>query len=191
MNGRDIYQAMRSLRTFHEQVALLLQTADAMMAEAGHDVHRSCQSTAVAYYSYVVDKAPQWTPEFAFRWYAVPADEHVAAFISVILCPRDPVPGVPPFEEPLVSCGVGRFDLGVPYGNKLYHRARAILWTNVDRDGTWGLHQPALGKEGPMRIDLMAVPLVQVTSTQDLRERVISPLLARVQTATNQADPTS
>ncbi len=178
MNGPQLYAALRALRRFHQETAYLLQTADAVMSEAGFPAHPHVGRTATAYYSYVVDAPVQWTPEMAFRWYADERKPSRTAFISVIFCPREHPPGTPEFKEPLISSGIASFEDGVPKGTALYHFARSVLWSRIERNGGWALHEP--GGHGHIRIDLMALPLMEIDSTDALRDRVTTPLLQRL-----------
>lgn len=132
--GPDIYTALLSVRRLHQQVALLLRTADAhMVGEEGFQA--LCGATALADGTSSIHQPDKWLPNTAFRYYQRKGAEDIVAFASVIMCPRGPEHHKLGWTEPLVSAGWLRLAEPVTKWNQ-YGWANMIVWTDVPRDGT-------------------------------------------------------
>ena len=176
--GPDIHAALLSVRRFHEHVALLLQTADAHMLENGFK--KKYGNTTLAEGSGSLDQPIKWMPHTAFRFYSrKKGATDVVVFASVIMCPRGPESHARPWKEPLVTAGWLRLAKPVSKWNQ-YGWANMIVWTDVERDGTLSRWIPPGGKpceNGSLEQRCLAVPLVEITSTEGLAQRVLAPVI--------------
>jgi len=178
LNGPDIHEAMLSVRRFHQQVALLLRTADGhMLGERGFKP--LCGASALAYGSASIHHPDQWMPNLAFRFYTRERSPEIVTFVSAILCPRGADSHVRRYTEPLVSAGWVRF-AAAPASWNGYWWAGMITWTDVPRDGTlshWRAEEGSPDKNGSLEQRCLGVPLVEITTTEGLVSRVLEPVV--------------
>lgn len=172
-DGNSIYAALLDTRAFYRHIAQLLRSADTFLADSEMELERLCGSAALAEASPSLHQSDKWLPNMAFRFYKVPGEKHRVAFVSIILCPRHPEMHVRPFEEPLVCAGWFTFDKPVSSWTR-YGWAGVITRANVPRDGT--LHREESRNEGCVEEACFAVPLAQVTTSEELETLVLQPL---------------
>lgn len=179
--GRNIVLLMEQVRKLFQDTALLLKTADEYMREKGWTT-RTNQCVTL---SSVPDAASGWFPEFAFRFYKHEGYKHLLPFVSVIFYDRE---GGNHVEESLVSGGWHDYGKGntFPEGDLDWDFARWHLYMPRRRDdGTLTSVDPR--QEWPQygyriqRTSTLAIPLVSVTSAEELKARIIEPLLAAIQ----------
>ena len=175
-DGRQTYEALLSLRRFHQEVALLLATADGLMEELGFRPHPAVGNTANAYGSASINVPKGWSPEFLFRWYGIPEREDLAAFISVLLCPRKPDGVMMNDQEPMVSAGVAHWKGSAPKSAFPYHYARSLWWADVPRDGSFHPQSEERPTESVPQMFVMGLPLATIATSELLRSRVVQPL---------------
>lgn len=177
-DGANIVFMMAQLKRLFEQTAALLRTADAYMKDNGWAV-RGNQCVSV---STVPDRAPYWFPETAFRLYTNQQRLNLLPFVEVLFDDRKNRGRI---KEPLVSAGWHDFGKGkqVPEKPALWsvtkwHRR---MPARVD-DGTFVSVDPRQLKQNyPMELTTtMAVPLVEITSVSDLKQRILDPLLLKL-----------
>ena len=192
-DGTKAYQMFLGVRRFHESISLLIASADSwLMSE--RDL-KAVGSGVLHDMSKKPDYPKWWMPEGLDRWFWSPGGKHLC-WLSVILCPRETQEGVPPFTEPLLSVGV--IEMAKPVAAKppkARWLANSVLWTKVQRDGTWHVENPTgkPGEHGQNQMAFMAVPLVDIESTDDLVETALQPLIDRLpaRPSDRTADPDS
>jgi hypothetical protein len=144
------------------------------------DFEAMCGATALADGTASIHQPDKWMPNTAFRYYTKKGLENTVVFASVIICPRGPEHHVRPWVEPLVSAGWLR--LAAPPGTwNRYWWANMITWTGVDRDGTlsrWAASDGKPCENGSLEQRCLAVPLVEITTTDALVGRVLAPVIA-------------
>ena len=180
MNGNEILGSLRQLARFYSDCALLLKTAEACLADAGWQ--NVTGNRGIADLSKSIEYPEFWPPYYAFRFFGSDRHKSLMAFVSVIFdLPEEPRL----ITEPLVSAGWFEFGEGVIPDDKEYYFATLHLWMpNRKDDGTFFQLDPR--KEWPdegykiSQLTTLAVPLVSVTNSQCLRDRVIEPLLRRI-----------
>ncbi len=181
-SGPDIYTALLSVRRLHQQVALLLRTADAhLIGEAGF--RALCGATALADGTASIHHPDKWLPNTAFRYYQRQDAEDIVLFASVIMCPRGPEHHKRRWVEPLVSAGWLRLAEPATKWNQ-YGWANMIVWTDVPRDGTlsrWVAPGGQPHDNGSLEQRCLAVPLVEITTTEALVDRVLEPVIASLE----------
>lgn len=176
--GPDIHAALVSVRRFHRQVALLLRTADAHMAE--NRLQGLCGATSISDGTASIHLPDKWMPNTAFRFYSRKGAADTVVFVAAIICPRGPESHVRPWREPLISAGWVRLAKAPSKWNQ-YGWANMITWTDVAWDGTLSRWMPPGGKpceNGSLEQRCLAVPLVAITSTEELVRSVLDPVIA-------------
>jgi hypothetical protein len=180
--GQDLYKALMDVRALHEQVALLLRTADAYLTDKGRGFKPMSGSTAAAEGSASIHHPELWQPHTVFRFYRPPVDaEHVAAFVSVLLCPLAAERQKVDFTEPLVSAGWVRYPGPVADAN-IYWWSRLATYTQNARDGVaqhhWISEDGTSSRHGNIEQRCFALPLMQVENSSILVGEVLKPLIA-------------
>ena len=178
LSGIEIHQALLSVRRLHGQVALLLRTTDAQLI-GEHDFQSWTNSTCKDYGSALVESPDEWMPSTVFRFYKLPSGtKDIAAFVSVIICPRYPERHAVAYKEPLVSAGWVQLAAPVDtWDASRYFWASMITEADVARDGRpFRWRQEAPDAKGAVERLCFAVPLVEITSTEQLIARIVDPL---------------
>ncbi len=179
--GQDLYKALKNVQTLYEQVALLLQTADAYLTDKDHGFKRLFGSTALAEKSGSIHHPDSWLPHTAFSFYRPPLDtDRIAAFASVIMAPVNVEQYKVKFIEPLISAGWVRYP-GPAAKENVYWWSRLILYTDTPHDGVaqhhWISEDGKPSQHGNVERLCFALPLMQVKNSAALVERVLDPLI--------------
>lgn len=176
--GPRMWEAMRSIRALHRQVAALLGDATEHLARTGYP---RLPVSPVASLSYTLERPHRWLPPAVCVFHGHPTRADAACFVSVLLAPRGPEHHARPFTEPLLSVGWLRFDRPVTTkGLVKYEMCWPILNADVDRDGTWATGERiALAPPSVVDQACMARPLVDVDSTATLVRDALEPLIER------------
>ncbi len=176
--GGRILEAIRQMRRLHEDISLLLRTADAAMGENGWKNAKN-DNTALYDMSWSVDRPRQWMPWEVFRFYRSDNLGTVLASIAVLLDD-----GENSLSEPLVTGAYFEFgdDLtAVKYPNWIGGIYKATSGNTAD--GRF-FKIPRQGLEKGWDLDFesawcFAHPLVEVTSEEFLRNEIVEKLLSR------------
>ena len=164
--------------------AALLKTAEGWLTDEERGFEPLCGSVALSYGTASIHHPGRWLPHMAFRFFRPePNDQHRVAFVSVILCPRTPDKHERDFEEPIVTAGWFRFAEPCEKFTAYWWSGMAT-WFDIDRDGTLGSWRADPGdtcESGTTEQHVLAVPLVEVTSSDVLVERVLKPLVGSLQ----------
>jgi hypothetical protein len=179
--GENVADVMRQLRTLYEQTALLIQTADTLLGKEGwRYTTNQCVSIGT-----VPERATAWYPDDVFHFYACeqPQYLHLLPFVSVIFVDRDKPENI---AEPLVSAGVFNYGQGNRVNNaySLWYAHTHVWMPNRADDGSFtGTTQKATWpnwNEKFQSVSTMAIPLLTITDAEQLRQKVISPLISRI-----------
>jgi hypothetical protein len=175
--GEKILKAVRQMRELHRSVSLLLMSVDAAMAEHGWT---NVKEAGVIYgYSYSIGNSERWMPWEIFRYYKYHDDPSMLASISVLL---DNAEGK--LSEPLLSGALFVFVEGRMVKN--FDNRLASIYTAIpsrDADGNFVEIAPSQ-LELKWQSDFergwcFALPLVDIMSAADLRQRVVERLVAK------------
>lgn len=177
--GERILEAVRQVRRLHEDISLLLSTADTAMSEHGWNNAKN-DSTALYDMSWGIDKPRQWMPWEVFRFYRNDDRRTILASISVLLDD-----GERRIAEPLVSGAV--FELGddlprVKYPNWIGGIYKATLGNEADGQ-FFEIPRQRLEKGWEFDYEsawCFAYPLVEVSSEEFLRKEIVEKLLSRL-----------
>lgn len=173
-----ILEAMRKVRGLMIDVAMLLKEADARMLNAGWGL-RNNDGLALLGAGYSINTARNWIPYRAFQFYGRDDRETLVPCIAVLL---DEEKVGDRLTQPVVSGLVLRFDGAnePPRGPALYAAADWHLYVpNRKDDGTAVRYTPeVIGKtSAAIAVQSFAVPLIEITSREEVRQRIVDPLL--------------
>ena len=176
-DGKNIIAMIQQLRTFFEQVSLLLATADTLMAKDSWKP--AAGSACCAGISYALHLPRYWLPQDLFRFYKRDDRKHILTFVSVLLPGVDDATNV---EEPLLTAGWFDYGAGQEVGdNWEYSYAR---WHLRMPEGTADGKLRSAGsemwqKENPIfrRVSTLGRPLTDITNAGELGNAIIDPLL--------------
>ncbi len=187
-DGHGIYEALVGVRELHRQVSRLLGSADAYLTEEPRSLHKYVGSTALAYGTASLKQPHKWMPDIAFRYYTTPKADDIVIFVAVLMCPRSANNAPWKFTEPLVTSGWVRLNSPAPRKFSSYGWCKMITWTDWPRTGAplshWVLPP---GEESTSKEQrCLAVPLIEVTDTDVLVERVLDPLIEAVVESTGE-----
>lgn len=177
---------MEELRSFHEQISRLLQTADALMDRRGWKPYSSqCATTA----STVADHT-RWCPGTFFRFYLRSDRPRILAFLSTLVGKDAQAESL---CEPLLSAGCYDFSDG-EVGNRWHFywaRRHISLPERKDRgdDGEWIPYDPnekelleenvfSNPSPGVKQACSLALPLMDIQSEEKLAE-IVEKLVSR------------
>lgn len=174
----DWNEYFASLERFYAQTARLLRDADGMLDEHGLRSPRGKDKTVGMQGGQQLDAPSFWFPGWLSRHYVEAADSPGAVprwFICVLIHRRAKDPDVPALPFPVVTAGVWTFEKSDAW---YYWMAKA--WG-------WGDDRPTDGTIVKRRLDrtkmvgdarCFAVPLDAITNDDDLRAKIIEPLIA-------------
>ena len=179
-DNESIATLLREMRTFHQQISLLLLQADKLMKDNGWQAERSVAKSG----SNSVEQPERWMPGLIFRYYRSERHKRLLGFISVILLHPD---HDDPLHKPLISAGWYEYDnaakewwpdfgaLHVWAGeeNDLDSGALAVL--DLVADG-WSERD----RQGAVKAVSFALPLLAIRNTQDLKEKIVDRLLEEI-----------
>jgi hypothetical protein len=170
---------------FLGQVSLLMRTAEESLMKRGwREMFNSRQSSSVT--SDLLDPE-RWMPRDVYRLYvAAEEDGSGADFIIYLAVLLDQEGAWAGFNEPWITCGACKFLPGKrPDRVKPHEYYKAHLESEHDPDGAFFEYDHKEGTEWFDRVGLcyevsMALPLVEIKSAEDLRRRVVDPLVAEI-----------
>ncbi len=181
--GKEILAGLSEARRFLDQVALLIQTGEDLLLEAGWEGMNGNKCSDLSAHLY---RPRKWMPSDVHRFYTAGADNednrNVILFVSVLLDNERDWGG---FQEPWVSCGLYKFETEEEAkAFKDWKWAKAALEDKHDPDGTFhdGTIDPEKREEysGLVYEAMMALPLLEIGSAEDLKEKIIDPLLKKL-----------
>lgn len=184
-DGQQILKGLAETREFFKQISLMLRTAEELFSERGwEDATGGKKCSNITSHLYHPES---WMPQDICRLYLSTAEneENKDLILCVgVLLDREKAWGG--FKEPWITCGLYQFAPGRkperPQGGEAWW-VTTHLDDKHDPDGTfyrctysseeqeqWGIVYQAT----------MALPLVQITSADDLRQKVVDPLLEEI-----------
>ena len=182
--GKNVIAAVAQFRKLYCEIGRLLEHADEQMKEHGWKArgNRSVMSKKIL-------QVPQeWLPVVMLRLYDNAQRKNLLGFVSVVLDDHD---GKGRITEPLISAGWCDYGTG-----KRAKKGYLAGWADchvehpaVHRadDGTVVIREDKEWLEpekyGVVRYGSLALPLVSVTNAEDLRKRIVSPLLTGIEKA--------
>lgn len=180
--GRNVVATVDQLSKLYREVGRLLEHADEQMAAQGWEVRgNQCVSGSRS-----LDAPQQWLPVVIFRLYYTEQQKSLMGFISVIIGDREAKKRI---TEPLISagwCDYGKgkeADPGLVWGWSDCH----IDQTHRIDDGTVIVREDKDWLEperwGVVRYGSLGLPLVSITTAEDLRSRIVTPLIAGIKKA--------
>jgi len=177
--GPKIIRALRQVRRLHDDVSLLLRTADKAMGERGWKNAKS-DSRALYETSSSIDRPQQWMPWEIYRYYR--HDDRSATLASLTVLLDD---GQTEFPEPLVSGSVIEFeDANTAAGHAYWAGAFYRVMPKSEPDGRIvEVQREQLEKSWDFEFQsarCFAYPLVTVTSEEVLREKLVGRLLSQL-----------
>lgn len=199
-DGKNIVKLMTEIRTLCKEISALLETADRIVERDNWSSINNRSSTVTEAVSKDLGKPFEWVPEFLFRFYTNKQScPHILLYVAVILDNRKNDPAYTPkgkerFEEPILTAGY--FD----YGNE--EVVEENVWKEAYCKGHFfsndlcydGKIWPVEPKEMkcfakqekdknlvkftlPLKLKSLALPLIDISDPNNLKERVIDPLL--------------
>jgi hypothetical protein len=178
-NGINIVKTLRQLRVLYQEIALLLETADGLMARKGWIAVGG--TYVFAGLSYTLSQPQKWLQQDFFRLYKSHDWKNVLSFISVIV---DDVERPALLTEPLLTAGCFDYGSGVEFDNLPpafnYSLPRWHLkMPNRNDNGNLITDQP--GPETAFtRVSTLGLPLLSISDTKTLERKIIIPLLANL-----------
>jgi len=181
--GETIREAIRSLRKFHGDVALLLRTADGPLGKEEwkwKPCSKKSANIATPGGSTSINEPHKWMPSYACRFYENDDRSDVVLFVSVIM---DNLDNPDAIKEPLVSAGYISYEKQVT-GWEWWYSAVAS-WIEIVSNGEPQELKPAHlpnAKEtyGVKGGKVLARPLVAVKKAEELETLVLKPLLSQM-----------
>jgi hypothetical protein len=178
--GQAITEMLDAMKRFLIELAVLLQTADRLMAMGGWKPYSNKARAG----SESIQMVSEWIPKCVFRYYTSDKRPETLAFVSVLLAP-DQDSHKPSFE-PVLSAGVYKCDKGQTVGWN-YDMARWHICVPAWKgDGSVSRINPQ--KQWPddlngctaMEMASFAVPLVDIKNDELLEARIVKPLLVEL-----------
>ncbi|MBT9132499.1 MAG: hypothetical protein DDT32_01224 [Syntrophomonadaceae bacterium] len=179
-DGQQILDGLIQTRKFFEQISLLLRTAEDLLKESGWDNHsssmKSSDTTSHLYHP------RKWMPKEVSRFFVNEEHKDLLTYVGVLLDQEGAWRG---FNEPWITCGLFQF---LPDKNP-HEKFNSLSWVTQhlvderDPDGNFYTYEwPPEEQEGLNLLydATLALPLVQIRSAEDLKQKIIVPLLEEV-----------
>ncbi len=184
--GQDILKGLKETRKFYEQVGLLVRTVEDLLGEQGwtnalkNNSRKTCDITSDLYQTH------KWKPRLISRFYMNEGLDNILIYVGVLLDLETKWQG---FEEPWLTCGLYQFIPGVnPLDKVDLNYVGAHLWDKLEADGkfkpyTWNKQEmESEDFSGYSFQSTMALPLVTMKNADDLKIKVVEPLLTEIKT---------
>ena len=177
--GQIILKGLAETRRFFEQVSLLIRTAEEDLKEQGWEpISSSYQSFDITSH---LSRPQKWMPRWVVRFFINDEHENILIYIGVLLDGAGTWAG---FREPWITCGLFEY-----LEEKSPHENWALDWVTThldfekDPDGKFRLREyPPEERESESisKESTMALPLVEITDVNTLKEKVIVPLIEEI-----------
>ncbi|WP_193371359.1 hypothetical protein [Pelagibius marinus] len=178
--GQFILEALRQIRTLHQNISLLLKTADAAMAELKW-VNAKTDATALHEMSYSINSPDQWMPWEVYRYYKNDAYPSLLASTAVLLDDAEER-----VTEPLVTGALFEFDPSSTSPSFLNWYA-TIFKAAPDRTADGQLLEvsrdqlPTSWQNNFIKVWCFAYPLVDFNNEGDVRSKLIGRLQSKIE----------
>ncbi len=181
--GQRILEGLSQTRAFFKEVALLVQSAEGFLQEAGWEPLEGNRGTALTGH---LHRPGRWIPSNIRRFYVMGEDQeelkNTVLFFGVLL---ENSPEWSGFMEPWITYGAFRFSEATDV--RQFNRwgwVVAALHDKIEPDGEFQMREISAGDGDPEAENLVwqavaSVPLTTITSEEEIRDSVIRPLLCR------------
>lgn len=167
-----------SVERFYTQTARLLRDADELLGERGLRAAKGKETNAGMQTGTQLSVPSLWFPGWMSRHYIEVADDDTAIprwYVAIIAHRRVADTDVPDLPTPIVTAGVWTFEKSESW---FYSMAKAWCWADErPTDGTV-VKRPLRVAKVVGEAQCFAVPLDSIKNDDDLRTRVIEPLVA-------------
>jgi hypothetical protein len=177
--GKDLLQAIKSMRNFFGDVSHLLRTAEALMGERSWEVNTN--SGCLYAMSYSVNTGHLWMPREAVRTFKNDSYPRTIAMIAVLF--DDYKIEEYKLEEPVVSGSYFVFPEKMGPGKiKLdFEQSRQFGWNETSTDGI-PVEMDDSDKDwykeyGWKYMQVFGRPLVEISNEETLKAKIIDPLI--------------
>jgi hypothetical protein len=176
-DGANVVATLRHLRTFYQEIGLLLGSADNLIEK------HSWKPTGSLVYggmSYTLSEPQKWLQQDIFRLYRSEHSKNVLMFVTVIV---DDIEKPSRVTEPLLTAGCFNYPSEKELGIQLQHfnyslpRGHLNMPGRID-DGTiiTAEHNPT-PTSGFVTATTIGMPLLSIENTTALEQRIINPLI--------------
>lgn len=185
-SAKNVVDGFWTLRTFCGEVAKMLKAADGMMEDGNWT---PIGNRAVSYTSQVIGDPDRWLPTEFLRYYKHEEHPDLLPFVSVLLHDSEPE-NETVVTEALISGGYVTFEDGSEHALKnWYWVCRSHLFMadedgNRRDDGTQYSVNPQKEKEEwgddwglAVKLNTFAHPLDDIASADELKKKIVQPLL--------------
>ena len=177
VEGPKIIRALGQIRQLHEDVSLLLRTADKVMAVQGW-ANAKGDNRVLYEYSSSIDRPRQWMPWEVYRYYRHKDRHTTLASLTVLLDDDKEEFAEPVIAGSLVEFADAELAAGYRFWAGAFHRVMpqdipAGQWTDVRREtleNDWDFEFQSAR--------YFIYPLVSVTSEEILRDKIVMHLLS-------------
>lgn len=180
--GKELLQAIKSMRNFFGDVSHLLRTAEALMGEKSWEVNTS--SGCLYEMSYSVNAGHLWMPREAVRTFKSDSYPRTIVMIAVLF---DDYKEEYKLEEPVVSGSYFVFPEKMePEKIKLdFYQSRQFGWCEAAMDGI-SVEMDDSDKYwykeyGWKYMLVFGHPLVEISNEEALKVKIINPLIALIE----------
>lgn len=181
--GKQMVESLAMTRRLFGQISKLIQAADSSLAEAGWECSSTNKCTDLTGH---VGRPKKWMPQNIYRIYNYNDAENtglekdISLFIGVLLDQDMSWQG---FDEPWLTFGLFQF---APGHAKSWDEdwVKSPLEARQEPNGTfftWDIDSGDEGEEGFIYEAFAAIPLISIESMEDLKIRLIEPLLQEVE----------
>jgi len=178
-NGQMILNGLAETREFFEQVSLLIRTAEEDFREKGWELISS--SSECSDVTRQLSRPQKWMPRWVARLFINDEHENILIYVGVLL---DRVGSWAGFREPWITCGLFEYLSGKnPHVNWDLNWVTTHLESEKDPDGKFNLREyPPMERESEsiLKESTMALPLVEITDANALKQKIIVPLLEEI-----------
>lgn len=180
--SKNIINLMSEVRSLFEQIAMLLGTGDQIFGEQGWSSANS--STVTGGNSASINHPRDWAPELFCRFYKNEKYPNILFYLGVIIDNRDNYQDYPKDFEPIITAGYYDYGDGETIGNWNIWRSRWHIYSDEQNYGGAICTLKPKNRDDFEEKDnnfnklrSLALPLVSIKNTNDLKEKAIEPLL--------------
>lgn len=175
-DGAAIAGMMKQLRRLCNEIASLLEAADAIMDEHGWKL----KTNQCCSFGGIPARSNAWFPDDVFRFYETAADQRYLLFVAVMLANRDEPDSL---DKPLVTAGLLDAGDGKEFLDWSFEYAHMHLWREGRTDDgniypSTREHMEAGPKDYYERVHTLAVPLTSISDVEALQAQVIDPIVS-------------
>jgi hypothetical protein len=184
MDGTNVLAALRQLRTFYQEIGLLLGSADNLIEK------HSWKATGSLVYgglSYTLSEPQKWLQQDIFRLYRSEHLKNALTFVSVTL---DDVEKPSRITQPLLTAGCLDYPSEKELGNQLQSFNYSLPRWHLEMPGRIDDGTLIMADHNPIptsrfvRAATIGMPLLSIENTTALEQRIINPLITELKSRT-------